>query len=333
MFLVDLANAQDFTDAGSYLNFVNIQHEEISKDMMSYTSAASHGKSARKVEKKRKELMETVKAAELNMRKLKPFKGDRALRDSVISYFRILGIVLREDYAKIVNMEEIAEQSYDLMEAYMLAKEKAEDKMDEAHKVVSNQGKIFADKNNIRLIESSSKLSQKIEASNKVFQYYNPIYLIFFKSYKDEVYLMEAIKKSDVNAIEQTKNSLDKNATAGMKQLMKISSFENDASLKNACMKTLEFYKSEASKTQGVVDFLLKKEGHEKTKKAYDSKREADREQADFDQYNKSISDFNAAVNKYNTLNNELNKSRANALNHWNKSGDDFLDNHVPKYR
>jgi len=100
LFAFDFVQAQDFPDAISYMNYVGNQFEEISKDMMSYTSAASHGKSARKVEKKRKELILTVKEAEANMRKLKPYKGDHAYRDSVISYFHIDGIVLNQEYSK-----------------------------------------------------------------------------------------------------------------------------------------------------------------------------------------------------------------------------------------
>src|ERR1041385_6886888 len=119
--------------------------------------------------------------------------------------------------SKIVDMEDVAEQSYDLMEAYLLAKERDGDKLDEAYKKVANQQKLFAEKNNIKLIESTSKLSQKIEEAGKVSTYYNQVYLIFFKSYKDDFYLTEALNKSDVNAIEQAKNSMDKNATEGMK--------------------------------------------------------------------------------------------------------------------
>lgn len=326
-------NSQDITDAHAYLSFVGDQFEEISKDMMSYTSAASHGKSARKVEKKRQELILTVKNAETNMRKLKPFNGDHAFRDSVVSYFHINSLVLKEEYAKIVDMEEVAEQSYDMMEAYLLAKEKAGDKLDEAYRRASNQMKIFADSNKITLIENSSKLSQKIDVANKVTQYHNQVYLIFFKSYKDEFYLTEAINKKDISAIEQAKNSLDKHASEGMSLLMKTSAFGNDASLKNACMKVLEFYKAEATKIPGLVDFFLKKENYEKARKAFEEKRESERSQSDIDNYNKMVNEYNAAIGKSNALNNELNKGRATSLNNWNKASDEFLDNQMPTYR
>ncbi len=65
--------------------------------------------------------------------KLKPFEGDASLRDAYKDYWSVLLSVFTEEYHKIVDMEEVAEQSYDAMETYLLVQEKAGEKMDEAH--------------------------------------------------------------------------------------------------------------------------------------------------------------------------------------------------------
>jgi hypothetical protein len=328
----NFTKAQETKDAVSYLEYIGNQFTTISNDMMSYTSAASHGKSARKVDKRRTELIQTVKEAELNMKKLKPFKGDAVLRDTVASYFRMMRLILNEDYAKIVNLEEVAEQSFDQMEAYMLAKERAEDKLDQALEKAQNQYQIFAQNNKIHLIEGSSKLSEKMKQTNKVMKYYNIIYLIFFKSFKDEVYLVDAQNRGDISAIEQTKNALHTSVQEGWKKLSPIGAFESDKSLKAACEKVLNFCQYEASdKTNELSDFYLKKEKFEKAKKAMDAKR--NRSQDDVDNYNKLVKEFNDSTNKFNQLNADLNKRRNEALNTWNKASSDFLDNHIPKHR
>lgn len=324
--------AQDQNSAVSYLDFIGNQFTNISNDMMAYTSATSHGKSARKVEKKRTELLQTVREAETNIRKLKPYKGDVALRDSVAAYFKLARLVLNEDYAKIVNMEEVAEQSYDKMEAYMLAKELAEDKLDQALEKTNKQYEAFASKNNIRLLEGSSKLSEKMKQTNKVMKYYNAIYLVFFKSYKDEAYLTDAVNRNDVSAIEQTKNSLKASVQEGYKKLLPLGVYENDKSLKVACEKLLDFYAYESSDRTGeLTDYILKKDKFEKAKRAMDAKR--DRTQADVNDFNKLVKEYNDSVTKYNNLNSELNKKRSEAQNAWNKASTDFLDNHIPKHR
>jgi hypothetical protein len=326
--------AQPNPDAGEYLGRIGEQFNEISKDLMSYASATAHGKGTRKVEKKRQELIGTLKQAEFNVRKLRPFKENSQLRDTVASYLRLSRIVLTEDFGKIINLEDVAEQSYDAMEAYLLAKELAYEKLDQSFDRVKEQQQTFAKMYEIKLIESESEVSRKLEKAGKVNAYYNQVYLVFFKSYKDEVYLMEALGKGDVNAMEQTKNALASSSVEGLKKLIQIGVYNYDATLKNACSQMLTFLQQEANdKMPGQIDFYLKKENFEKLKKALDSKRQSDRTQTDIDQYNKSLKDFNDAVTRYNSVNNELNKKRSVAFEQWNKAVDDFMAKHVPRYR
>ncbi len=332
LLVLNHTNAQELT-AGVYLDHIGTQYTEVSKDMMSYTSAASHGKGAKKVEKKRQELILTMKEAERTIRRMRPFEGDHQLRDTVAAYFKLSHLVLLEDYGKIVDMEEIAEQSYDAMEAYMLAKEKANEKLDSSYERVREQHDQFAKKHNIRIVENDSKLSQKLQTSGKVYTYYNKVYLVFFKSYKDEAYLLEAMGKGDVNAMEQTKNSLANSSAEGIKKIIAIGFFNTDGTLKNVCQQLLSFYQHEASKTTDHIDFFLKNENYEKIKKAFDAKRPNDRTKADVDQYNTAVKEYNTSVNKFNAINNDLNKRRSDLINLWNKTSDNFLSKYVPKYR
>lgn len=320
-------------EAYTYLNSIGDEFYEISHSSMSYTSAASHGKSARKVDKRRTDLINTIKAAETKIRKMKPFAGDASLRDSVVSYLILDRIVMTEDYGKILNMEEIAEQSYDAMEAYLLAKERAEEKLEAAYDRVSEQQKVFATKNNIKVVEGTSKLSKKLEKSGKVLSYHNKIYLLFFKSFKNEVYLMDALDKKDISAMEQNKNSLLASAEQDLEKIGPITAFNGDNSLKLACQQILGFYKMEASqKVSEMINFQLKQENFEKMKAALDAKRPADRTKQDVDSFNKAVNEFNDAVNKINALHNDLNKKRNTLLDQWNNASENFLDKHVPKH-
>ena len=323
--------SQDPNDPVAYLSTVNAEFGKISKETMDYMSAVNHGKSARKVEKRRGELILQTKESERTVRKLRPFKGDSKLRDSIANYFRMCNLVINEDYGKIVNLEEIAEQSYDAMEAYMLAKEKAGEKIGLAYDAADKEYKNFAAANNINLIESDSKLGKRLEAVGKVNDYYDKLYLIFFKSYKNEAYLMDALNKGNVSAIEQTRNALAASAEDDLKKIGPIAGFNGDVTLKNAAQQMLLFYKTEATtKIPAQVDYFLAKEKFEKIKKAIDSKNSASRSQADIDNYNAAISDFNEKVKKSNQTNEELNKKRTILLKNWNEASQSFLDNHTP---
>src|SRR5581483_3985140 len=131
----------------------------------------------------------------------------------------------------------------------------------------------FAKNHNVNLVKTSDKVNDKLNQAGKVYEYYNEIYLIFFKSSKQETYIVDAMNKNDVNAIQQNKNTLATYAPAGLTQLDTVKSFKDDNSLKLACKQMLEFYKQEANdKIPVVVDFYLKKENFEKIKSAFEAK-------------------------------------------------------------
>ncbi len=174
------AAAQSFETAVEYMDYIGKANESLTLKYMVYLSSVSHGKSARKVEKRRAEVLNSISETRYNIQGMPPFKGDKSYRDTSVAYLKMLNSVFNEDYGKIVNMEEIAEQSYDAMEAYMLAQEKANEKLREASKRQSDAQKVFADKNNIKLLQNTSELEAKMKTAGEVMHHYNEVYLVFF---------------------------------------------------------------------------------------------------------------------------------------------------------
>lgn len=329
LFLNPQAKAQSFENAGDYMSYISKANEELTATYLSYLSAVAHNR-ARKVEKRRLDVVNAIVQTRFNVQGMPPWKGDRSLRDTTVTYLKILNSVFNEDYAKIVNMEEIAEQSYDAMEAYMLAQEKAGEKLQEAAQRQNDMQKKFADKYKVTLINTEDAIDQKSKLADALMKHYDAVYLIFFKPYKQEAYLMDAINKKNIIAIEENKNSLQRFADEGIQKLKTLKGYNDDPSLIVACRQALEFYKKEAQQTQVMTDFFMKEESFAKLKKAFESKPAAQRTQADIDAYNKGVNETNAAVNNFNNVNKQLNKDRENALNNWNDTVKKYLDNYMP---
>jgi hypothetical protein len=173
-----------------------------------------------------------------------------------------------------------------------------------------------------------------LDQASKVNRYHRSVYLIFFKSYKQEAYLIEAMGKKNVNGMEQNKNSLEKFSGEGISKLIGMPTFNGDNSMIIASRQLLEFYKSECKeKIPGITSYFLKEENYQKVKKAFDSINQSERTQADVDQYNKAVNEFNLAVNEYNNTNNQLNANRGKLIENYNKTSQNFLDKHTPKYK
>lgn len=315
-----------------HMQFLSSQDEMLSKKYMSYMSEVAHGGRARKMEKRRQDLVNSIRETMRECAKVKPFQGDASLRDAYRDYYFVLFSIFNEDYDKIVNMEEVAERSYDAMEAYLLTLEKADEKMDEANDKLRVSYKAFADKNNVQLVEGpQSKLNKKLVKVSKVNAYMHEIFLIFFKSNVQEMLMLESLGKKDINALEQYKNSLIRYSSEGLMRLDTVKNYNGDGSLITACRKVLEFQKNEAENKIGVyTDFLMKESEMTKLKKSFDAKPASSRTKADIDEYNASIDNFNNAITQYNKANTELNNSRNKVIANWDTTRRRFLDQHVP---
>ncbi len=324
------SKAQVFEDAGQYMDYISKANQDLTLTYLSYISAVAHGKSARKVEKRRFEVLDAIYNTRQMIAGMSPWKGDRTFKDTTVAYLKLLDLIFREDFGKIVNMEEIAEQSYDAMEAYLLAQSKADEKLEEARLKQSAVTKRFAEKNNINLIETDDETSLKGKKASDVTEYHNKLYLVFFKPYKQEMYIIDAAEKKDLVALEQNINSLEKFAAESMEKLKAIDPFNGDASLIAATREAIKYYQSSAKRSRGMTDFFLAQEKFDKLKKAFESKRSSERTQKDVDDYNKGINDINAAVKAYNDLSQQLNKERSAMLNNWNKAANRFMDEHIP---
>lgn len=322
--------AQSTQQAVEHMNQVYAPFSSLKTEIWQYLKSITQGKSARKVEKNRKKLLEQLALVSKNLKKIAPFEGDASLKDAALEYLQLSTTVLKEDYDKIVDMEEIAEQSYDLMEAYITAREKANEKLDEASDKLDAAQHTFGTAHNITINEAEEdELSKKIKNASDALKYYNKIYLIFFKCYKQEAYVLDAQQKRDVSGFQQSVNALKSYVEEGLAALEEIEPHKGDAAAKVAGRTVLNFYKAEAEKDfPKVSEFFLTEDAFNQLNNTMQGMRESDRTQKDVDAFNKAVNEFNAAVNKFNTENQEMNKKRGAALDKWNETVAQFLESH-----
>lgn len=197
-------------------------------------------------------------------------------------------------------------------------------------KKMSDNEKEFCKKYNINLVENETEQSQKMKEMGKVMDYYNDIYLIFFKCNAQEDDMMEAINKKNVTAVEQLKGAMVKYADEGLARLDTFKAYKGDATMLNACKKAMQWYKKEGEKVGVFTDFFMKETAFEQVKKGFESNRSAKNDKAEIDKYNKAVNEMNAGSNNYNKTNNDLNQQRTETYNNWNEAGRQFLDKNMP---
>lgn len=318
---------------GSAVEHMNQIHEVLEKskdEMFSYLKAITKGRSARKIENRRQDLLQQIVAEISEIRLLRSYNGDNALKEASIKYLSLQKTILKDDYAKIMDLEEIAEKSYDNMEMYLNMQEKANEKLHEASDSFDVSYKAFAETYEVKLIEGElDKKSKRIKKMSETLHYYHEAYLIQLKCFHQEKYILEAMSKGDVNAIQQNISAQTTLVDESMTKLDAMKPYEGDHSLIGATRKLLNFFKREAeSDFTAMMDFYIKKDNFETIKKNFDALSKSDRDKAAVDEYNNAINDLNAAVKNYNELNNKANKERANQNDAWNDAANEFNQNH-----
>lgn len=240
--------------------------------------------------------------------------------------------LLKNDYAEIIDMKAVSEQSYDYMEAYFLAQELADKKMEEAQLEFETNYDAFAAKHMIELVEVESDLSKKMTISNAVFKNYKEMCLIFFKVNIHEMYLLDAIAGNDVNTIQQNANALSQFATEGLEILNTVELYKNDPSLIKVTKKLFNFYIDESdNKITEITDFLILNEDFNSIKTTLDKTPLKKRTKEQINSYNDKVKELNRSVKNYTALNDKLNSKRSSLVNELNNTNTRFLAKHIPK--
>lgn len=333
LFAVNMTlSAQEFKSPVDYLTFIEKEQSLISKSTWKYTTAVAHSKSARRIDNTRKQLVKSIDVAQKKISALKEgYKGDVAYKDQVLQYMDICKKNLNEEYDKLIDMQEVAEQSYDAMEAYLVMRDLINEKLDAENEKVNNAFNSFALKYNITITEGNSELAKKIKLSNEVFDYHTALYLIFFKVSFTDVNLDNAIKNKDLSAIQQNANTLTQYADEGLEKLKAIKPYQGDSSMITITKKALEFYKKEAQQyVPKMIDFIMFNDKFENAKKTLEAKKANDRSKEEIENYNAMVKQVNKEIDTYNKLNTVNFQEKNTMLNDWNNSGEKFISSHVP---
>lgn len=325
------SQAQDFKTPVEYLNFVGKETENIAASTWKYTKAVAHSKRAKKIDATRKELLKSIKTAAKKVEGAKDgYKGDTEYRDQLLAYLSISEKYINEEYDKIINMQEVAEQSYDFMEAYIMARDLVNEKINAEVDKLNQHQRAFAGKYGIQISEDNSTLAKNMEISSQVFKHQSDMYLLFFKVYITDENMVKAIQANDLNALQQNASALEQFANEGLEKLKTFKSYKNDPLLSNATKKILEFYKKEATEfAPGTVEFLMMKQKIEESEKSLKSKSSPGKDE--IDAFNKLVGEYNKLTGNYNKLNNKFFQDKNNAINAWNEASESYVSKHVPK--
>lgn len=318
--------------AFDYLHQLGQEYRSIKADTWSYVRATAHGKAAKAIEKRRAELLTTIRQSSYSIKRMKPFGGDPSLKEAALAYLDLNYNVINEDYTKIANLERTAEDSYHSMEKYLLAQKIAREKLAEAYNRLDSVQRAFARKYHVSIIEDQDRTGEKLMQAAEAFDYYHELYLIFFKSYKQEFEVFDALAGYDLQRFEVSRDTLLSFTREGIRGFNRMGSFNGDPLLQEAGLKMMAFYKKEAERSlDAVANFLKAKANLDEQNKHIKALPADKRSREDINSYNGAVKLYNDQLNTYKNTSEQLSQERAQLLDNWNSKVDSFLATHVPK--
>jgi len=322
---------QKFQTPTEYVSYIKDQENNISKSTWKYTSAIAQ-KNWVKIEECKEKLIKDIQVAKKKIGKLKEgYNGDVAYQNQILYYFDLCEKSLTEEYGKIIDLNDLAEQSNDAMDAYMQLDELVNAKLDAENEKVLATYKSFAEKYNVALTEKS-EWSQKISVYNQVCAYFNEINLLCFKVNFTDENLSKAILNADLGAIQQNNNILVQYSDEGLSKLETIQPYDGDYSVINSATKVFEYYKKQGQEyIPSVIGFFMSLDKFKNARTTLQSKSKEEKSQEEKDNYTailKNLENELVAIRKV-IYNNEKNKNEL--LSQWKATGQDFIVRHIPK--
>jgi hypothetical protein len=326
---VNTSSPQLTSEAIDYHLKLTVLFPELKIANYNYSTAITKSRRARNIEKNRQELLKIIQKNQAHVSTSPLFHNDSTLRTELIHYLDLLYLVLKHDFDKILDMEDIEAQAYDEDEAHQLALDMAFAKLDTCHAILTKTDSVFFNTYHIKVNTTKDKISEKIERANNAINYYNPIYKIFYKSNKQYSYANQSLGKKDLAALQQQTSALERFTNEGIENLKQFKGYENDDNLIRTVAKFLDFYKKESSVTlPSNIEFFLQVETFQNAAKKYNAIKADKRTQKDVDEYNKEVKIYNEAVNKINQLNNASSKKHSELIKEWYKAVDKFFELH-----
>jgi len=262
------AQNDDFNlnNPGDYNNFIMKEVSSTVQKNFEYISLSIHSEDYDQLEKKRKEVVDGIADARVHVREMPPLEGDTKLRDEAVDVLNEYKMAFELDFKSILNLKRKSKDSYEAMEAYFEAQDKAEEKVNKATLKLRKAQRAYAEKNNMEIVDSKSDdvLERKMNKIIEVNDYWRSIFLIYFKVSKQYDKMWDALSEQKAVPLSHQRDLTLKLIDQLMPAFKAKPDFHGDSEFRDQTINMVEYYQKVAQfDFSKIIDALNKKSmGH-----------------------------------------------------------------------
>ena len=247
---------------GDYNNFIMKEMIATVQKNFEYISFSVHSEEYDQLEDKRKEVVGEIVKAKTNVRQMPPLEGDIRLRNEAVAVLEEYQKAFELDFQKIIGLKRKSRDSFETMEAYFEAQDKAEEKVNNATKRLRKAQHLYAEKHDMKVVENKSDdgLEVKMNKVIAVNNYWRSIFLDYFKISRQYDRMWDELPQQKANAIERERLQVIKVIDRVLPSLKSKSDFNGDREFRDETVNIIEYYQTVATKDfRRIVEILNKK--------------------------------------------------------------------------
>ena len=252
----------NFKNAADYNNFIMKEMAVAVQKNFEYISFNVHSEEFERMEAKRKEVMQQIIQSKEKIKSMPALEGDTHLRDEAVEALLEYQHAFELDYKDIIGLKKKSKDSFEAMEAYWKAEDKAEAKVNKATTRLRKAQQAYASKNNMTVAEGKADnvLDQKMARITAFNNYWREIYLLFFKVSKEYDLLWDVLSREKSDPIDRQRGQVIRAASDVLPLLKAKPAFNGDVEFRDQTVDLLEYYQRVAETDfVKIVDVLAKK--------------------------------------------------------------------------
>ncbi len=249
-------------NASDYNNYIMKEMAAAVQKNFEYISFNVHSEEFDLMEAKRNEVTQQIIRSKEKIKNMPPLDGDTRLRDEAVETLTEYQHAFELDYKDVIGLKRKSKDSYESMEAYWKAEDKAEEKINKATTRLRKAQQVYASKNNMKVVDGKNDdvLEQKMAKITAVNNYWRDIYLEFFKVSKEYDTMWDLLSKEKPLPLDQQRKQVMKAIDRSLPILKAKPGFNGDVEFRDQTVNLLEYYHKVAEQDFAkIVDVLSKK--------------------------------------------------------------------------
>lgn len=248
---------------GDYNNFIMKEMAAAVQKNFEYISFTVHTDDYELMDAKRKEVIMQINESKDRIGKMPPIEGDTRLRDEAVEALKEYQHAFELDYKDIIGLKRKSKDSYEAMENYFKAEDKAEEKVNKATQRLRKAQQTYASKNNMRIVDArdDDALEQKMARISAVNSYWRDIFLQYFRVSKEYDQMWDLLAQQKAGPLEHQRQVALKAAEDVLPALRAKPAFNGDREFRDQTIGIVEYYQKVANEDfSRIVELLNRKD-------------------------------------------------------------------------